>query len=500
MICAHCQSEYAAAELGLACPTCGKSPSEARIFLVAEAGDADAMFLFAEIMADVDVDVSRYYLHRASAAGCRAAALVYAKRLLDGSYGEQDAAGAKSVLAPYVKGSPRAGFLSARAGLFVRPVPPMPPTEPRLYPLALRLASDSELVRDFETASAIIRLFAERRDGEAALLLASLYETGRMVKEDLRLARHWYLAAWEMGNSSALVRLGDLLTSARLGGTPDYATAVECYLAAEEAGNIEGAIRLGDISLEGRCGDASVRDALVHYRKAEGKSDYADERIREICRVLDESYRRAVMLQAAGQYERAAAMLDDLSRAGHAEAANRLGYFVQNGLGVKLDRRRAASLYALAAERKSKLAIYNLGVCYAEGIGLAFSYQKATRLLEMALEQGVSPAEAVLQRLRDRRRRAELRKIYSLACLLYRRGDFVASSRLLRAASEAGDLASMHRLACHLRRGDGIRVDLEEADALEKRAISLGYRDTRRCEIGYLRVRREHELAGRLAP
>jgi hypothetical protein len=35
---------------------------------------------------------------------------------------------------------------------------------------------------------------------------------------------------------------------------------------------------------------------------------------------------------------------------------------------------------------------------------------------------------------------------------------------------------------------------------LEQRALALGYRDARRCEIGYLRIRREHELAGRLEP
>jgi methylphosphotriester-DNA--protein-cysteine methyltransferase len=58
----------------------------------------------------------------------------------------------------------------------------------------------------------------------------------------------------------------------------------------------------------------------------------------------------------------------------------------------------------------------------------------------------------------------------------------------------------MHRLACHLRRGDGACINLDEAKLLESRAIEAGYRDCRRCEIGYLRIRREHELAGKLKP
>jgi TPR repeat protein len=371
---------------------------------------------------------------------------------------------------------------------------------PELYPLALRLASDAELMRDDETASAIIRLFAERRDGRAAEHLGSLYEQGRTVKEDPGVAKRWYLAAWEMGNPSALVRLGDLLMSGRLDGEQSRETALECYLAAEEAGNVEGAIRLGDAALDGVGREASVSDALSHYRRAEGKSAYADGKISEILAALDESYRRAVSLQTAGEHARAAALLRDLVKAGHAEAANRLAYLAQNGLGVPLDRRRAASLYAISAERKSKLGVYNLGVCYAEGIGVAFSYRTATRLLEAAQALGVPSAEAVLMRLRDRKRRRELRKLYSLACLLYRRGDFVASSRLLRATAEAGDAASMHRLACHLRRGDGVCINLDEAKLLESRAIEAGYRDCRRCEIGYLRIRREHELAGKLKP
>lgn len=498
MICGYCQCTYAAAECGAACPTCGKHPSEARIFLVAEEGDADAMLLFAEMQKDAAT--VRYYLHRSSEAGCREAALVYAKHLLDGSFGEREPASAKAVLSPYVRSSPRAAMFSARAGLFTRAKAPDAPEPPPLYPLALRLSSDAELIRDYGTASAIIRLFAERGEGRAAELLGSLYEEGRMVKEDLRLAKQWYLAAWEMGNSSALVRLGDLLVSGRLDGLPSYETAFECYLAAEEAGDVEGAIRLGDAALDGIGRKASVGDALLHYRRAEGKSPYADDRIAQILAALDESYRRAVSLQASGEYVRSAALLSELVEAGHAEAANRLGYLAQNGLGVPRDRRRAASLYALAAERRSKLGLFNLGVCYAEGVGVAFSYRTAMRLLRTAQALGVPSAETVLKRLSDRKRRKELRRLYSLACLLYRRGDFRASSRLLCAAADAGDAASMFRLACHLRRGDGVAVDFAEAERLRRRAIAAGYRDARRSEIGYLRIRREHELAGRLNP
>ena len=500
MICAYCGSEYSLAEIGMTCPTCGKAPSHARLFLLAELGEADAMYALAMGAVSDDTQLVRYYLHRSAEAGCRAAAITYAQRLLAGAFGDPDPAAAKAVVAPFVRQSPRAALISARAGLFLRGVAPSAPEIPALYPVALRFASDAELARDFETACAIIRLFADRREGMAAELLGSLYEEGRMLNGDLRMAKRWYLAAWEMGNPSALVRLGDLLLSGRLGEEPDYETATECYLSAESAGNDEAAIRLADAALEGVGRQESVRDALLHYRKAQEKSAYARERIDEIMRALDVSYRRAILLQTSGEYVRAAVLLTDLVEAGHAEAANRLAYLKQNGLGTLRDRRAAAALYALAAERGSRIGLYNLGVCYAEGIGIAFSYRKAVELLERADAAGVSSANAVLLRLRARRRRAELRRIYSLACLLYRRGDFVASARLLAAAAEEGDAASMHRLACHLRRGDGVRVDPRAAELLEGRAREAGCRDMRRCEIGYLRIRREHELAGRLKP
>ena len=499
MICAYCGNEYSAVQLGGACRACGKIPSRPRLFLEAERGDAEAQLLCAEHCLAEDGDatlaVAEYYLYASCSAGCRAAALAYASRLLDGSFGDRDPAGAKAVLAPHVRHSFSAALLSARAGVLLRPKAPDAPTKPPIFDLAIRLASDAETALDYRTATEILAHLSDGGDGRATELLGALYEEGRMLRRDPAVAKQLYLAAWEQGSVSALVRLGDLLSDGMPCESPERATALECYRSAEEAGNIEASIRLGDAYVDGIGCAPSVRRALEHYRRAEEQSPYARERIAEILAVLDESYRRALSLLERGEESRARRMLTDLVESGHAEAANRLGYLLQ-----PTDRRAAARLYALAAELGSRVAHYNLAVCYAEGIGVAFSYRLAVRHLETAKQAGVSAAEGLLRTLRGRRRRAELRKLYALACLLYRRGDFFASSRLLHAAAEAGDPASMHRLCCHLRRGDGVAKNETEAAEWEARARAAGFRDARRCEIGYLRIRREHELAGKLKP
>ncbi len=502
MICVYCGNEYAGLETGGTCPTCGRTPSRARLFCEAESGSIEAMYLCAlHYLGDGGEDaraIAADFLCRAAKGGCREAALTYARALLDGSLGVIDPAGAKALVAPYARRLPAAMLLSARAGLFTRPEEPVPTPQADRGREVLRLAAEAEEALDYETAVALLRRAGERGCAEAAERLGELYETGRMVAADRAEARRWYLAAWEAGAPSALVRLGDGLRSGRITGKPEPDAAFACYRRAAEAGSVDAALRLGDMAFDGLGKRFSIEEALGWYRSVEEKSDYARERIAQIKGALEEQYRAAVAMQDAGEPAAAAAEYTRLVAMGHAEAANRLGYLAQNGIGRARDRRMAAKLYEYGALHGSRLAIYNLGVCYAEGIGVAFHYRRAEALLLRARGAGIPAADAALASLAARRRRAQLRRIVSAAEAIYRRGDFRLSARLLLAAAEAGDPDAAFRISCRYRYGDGTHLSAAMADEWESRAYAKGFTDRKRVYLGYLRARREHELAGRI--
>ena len=210
MICVYCGGEYAGIETGGTCPLCGKTPSRARLFCEAEGGSVEAIYLCAlYYAADCREDAKRIaadFFLRAAKAGCREAALAYARALLDGSLGVIDPAGAKALVAPYARRFPAAMLISARAGVFTRPKEPATVFSADRGREVLRLAAEAEDALDFATAVALLQRAGESGCAEAAERLGVLYETGHMVVSDRAEARRWYLAAWEAGALSALVR------------------------------------------------------------------------------------------------------------------------------------------------------------------------------------------------------------------------------------------------------------------------------------------------------
>jgi uncharacterized protein len=60
------------------------------------------------------------------------------------------------------------------------------------------------------------------------------------------------------------------------------------------------------------------------------------------------------------------------------------------------DYKEAVRLYRLAAEQGNAKAQYNLGVMYAEGLGIPEDYKEAFRLFRLAAEQGDAPAQYLM--------------------------------------------------------------------------------------------------------
>jgi len=91
---------------------------------------------------------------------------------------------------------------------------------------------------------------------------------------------------------------------------------------------------------------------------------------------LKQSYVMAAML-----YEKAVAQRDP-------DAMYDLGLLYRNGQGVAQSDEKAVELYTMAVEREHLNAMNNLGNMYRDGKGVVQSYKKAAELYTMAAEQG----------------------------------------------------------------------------------------------------------------
>lgn len=84
---------------------------------------------------------------------------------------------------------------------------------------------------------------ANQNIGEGFLLLGTLYQVDRTVK-DLTLTRHYYRLAADQGNAQAQYLLGKMLYEGR-GGPRDYDEAFKWFGQAAEQGNREAQIQVG---------------------------------------------------------------------------------------------------------------------------------------------------------------------------------------------------------------------------------------------------------------
>lgn len=101
-----------------------------------------------------------------------------------------------------------------------------------------------------------------------------------------------------------------------------------------------------------------------------------------------------------GQYQAGLNLLRSAANRNHAPAMYNLGLCYENGLGVSTNDKIAMEFYKSAAALKHPGALYNLGVFYGQGRGgLKCDHDTATRLLRLAAVQGQQDAIDALKDL-----------------------------------------------------------------------------------------------------
>jgi uncharacterized protein len=182
------------------------------------------------------------------------------------------------------------------------------------------------------------------------------FEAGRvaLAAKDYGRAQHLLESAATLGSDSAMVDIGLLFESDRM-GSPNFDQARHWYEKAADLGNSLAMFGLGE---------------LYEHGRGVGRDD----------------------TEARRWYERAAA-------AGNSRAMNQLGEFHQRGRGIPQDYAKARDWYEKAAKLGSEIAMRNLGALYEHGLGVHKNTAEAHRWYESAAASGDEQARMALQRL-----------------------------------------------------------------------------------------------------
>ena len=282
---------------------------------------------------------------------------------------------------------------------------------------------------------------AAHGSGDAFGYLGALYIEGEFVPKDVERGVKYLGLAGEHGSADAYEILGDMYRAGD-GVERNSATAVEYYELSAKCGSRDGATKASEMK-----------------RKRE---DFFDRGVALLETAPAESF-RAFAISAA---------------MGHRPAEHRLAACYERGIGTKTDRYAAYYWYTSAAENGDPDAIFDLGRCYAYGIGVAFDYKRAIKLfMKSGADRELVRRE--VSRLLDRKRRRMIKALFSRAMRLLYARKFEPALEILEGLGQLGHGQGIYTLGCLLEFGFGARTDRTRAYSLYERAYKLGFRDPR---------------------
>jgi TPR repeat protein len=257
-----------------------------------------------------------------------------------------------------------------------------------------------------------VRELAEGGFIEAKYVYATLLREGKVVKQNMLLARKYYQEAAKANHAMALCRYG------RLVKVEDQILAVQLFKRAADQGNAEGEYYYGRmLEISG-----VEEDALQYYSKAcdkgLAKARFRYGRLHEVCPKGRRNYEICAKFYeiAAGQgshkaqnnlgrlFELGLGVAQDVSKAveyyqlaserGNTFARYNLARMLEKGLGIEMDQRRAADIYhELANDESNGLAQFHYARMCHNGIGVDIDYQEAKKFYLLAIDNNIAEAK-----------------------------------------------------------------------------------------------------------
>lgn len=347
----------------------------------------------------------------------------------------------------------------------------------------------------------------EQGDIKAKFELAELYDSRQNLfeknEEILYKKGNWYYqqsdSLYKEACEQVLAGLGDADDKTNLalcylngyGVERDSKKAAHWFLEAAKEGSHHAQMALGYSYLNGNGVEQNYKKAFYWLSLAAPYFPAAE-------RGVAECYYHGWGVKK--DYEKALSMflkLVDYDGVNYGICSNYLGLCYENGFG---NYAAAVSWYQKAAEARLPEANYNLGICYAEGRGVAQDYVVAFYLLQESAAQGYDPAkkkleaiESEMPELTDKLKKMdpEVVQLYVYAgqgyvsclcelgdCYAFGKGvaqDYAAAASWYRKAAEQGDAGGQYNLGLCYYNGQGVAEDREQAIYWAKKAAEQGW-------------------------
>ena len=422
-------------------------------------------------------DLALYYYTLAASDGDVDAIVTLAKRYHDGIGTERSDAYAKW----YLDKLAIPPFHAIRLAYQLRAVDAKEPPRAELedYDALLRsLAADAEKYKFATAFLKLNELLAERGDTDALSVLGMLYAEGVGCDKNLVIAIEYLERAAAQGNARAYYYLGDLFTTGK-SFEVDINRALSNYRMAAERGIPEAYETMGDLFSDGKLMPRNLAHAIDLYEKAAiGGSSSARRKAEEMKAKREAFFRYAKESEHLDptQCFRNCAISTAM---GYPPAIRMLARLYETGRGIKKDRQRAFSWYKSAVEAGDMHAEYDLGRCYAYGIGTAFDYDLALKSFRSAEASGYSTARREIERLEANKTKRVSEKNFSKAMRLLHKRKFKAAKYYLDVCRGLGNPGAIYTLGCLYEFGIGVEVNKDFAYALYEDAYRLKFRDPR---------------------
>lgn len=324
----------------------------------------------------------------------------------------------------------------------------------------------------------LCKMLSDRGDMQARMILGMLYADGTGCERDVDTALVLLESAATNGNRDAYSHMGDIYISGKL-VEPNADKALEYYKAAAELGMTNAYERMGDIFRLGELVPRDIAKAIELYDLGakEGHSG-SREKAEMLKAEREELYvvGEGLKISTPEQSFRAFAISSSM---GYIPAYKQLARAFLEGRGIKKNRTQAYLWFEKAVENKDDEALYEYGLCFSRGIGVAFNFKRATEVLSKAARLGSSEAKAELERIMANKRHHMLRQVYSKAMTLIYKRNFAEAEKLLRICLRLGHAKGIYTLGCLNEFGLGIPTNRELAFRLYETSFDLRFRDPR---------------------
>lgn len=474
----------------------------------AKKNDGRAAYRYSRLVGRISDEAARFWLFFSAVLGCEQAYPVLAKKLSDEGHEElatyyyylaavcEDRESIAEMAMRYYKGIgvPRSEAYAKWYfdRFFIPPIyaiktvyklravkaeePPAP--EPGNYGALLHSLADDARKYKIHTAYFYLNeLLAKRGDIAAAVAVGAALIEGVGCEAYTAKGIKCLESAAAHGSADAYGYLGELYLSGEA-VEPDTEKGIECLKKAGEHGSADAYEILGDIYRKGEVVQKNSATAVEYYDLARERGSVGGaQKAQELRRRREDFFDRGSVLEDTAPYEAFRSYAISAAM-GFLPAERRLAYCYENGLGTERDRYAAFYWYNSATQKGDTEACFDLGRCYAEGIGVAFDYRMA---IKMFMRSSADP-ELVKERviaLLERKKKRLTRAMFSRAARLLHQRKTAPAIEILELCERIGHAQGIYTLGCLLEFGLGIKMDRDRAYALYERAYRLKFRDPR---------------------